>query len=226
MKILLVDDDLTLAEVTGFALRRAGFLVVLADTGDRALALWEQELPDLIILDIQLPGQDGLSVCQQIRARSAVPIIMLTVRNSDEDVVRGLEIGADDYVSKPFSPKQLIARVRAVLRRSSLPIPQQVALGELVLDTNRQTLQIPGGVIKLTRLEFRLLHYLMTNHDQVITTESLLTHVWGYSDSRDRMLLKQLVYRVRQKLSALQYPHELIGTVPGLGYILNVPLHQ
>ncbi|GAB4120220.1 MAG: two-component system response regulator MtrA [Roseiflexaceae bacterium] len=224
MKILLVDDDLTLAEVTGFALRRAGFLVVLADTGDRALVLWEQELPDLIILDIQLPGQDGLSVCQQIRARSAVPIIMLTVRNSDEDVVRGLELGADDYVAKPFSPKQLIARVRAVLRRSSLPIPQQVAIGELVLDTNRQILQIPGGAIKLTRLEFRLLHYLMTNHDQVITTEALLTHVWGYSDSTDRMLLKQLVYRVRQKLIALHYPHELIGTVPGLGYILNAPL--
>jgi DNA-binding response OmpR family regulator len=161
MKILLVDDDVTLAEVTAFALRRAGFLVVLASDGLEGLELWQRERPDLLLLDIQLPGKDGLALCQEIRRTSAVPIMMLTVRGSDDEVVRGLELGADDYMAKPFSPKQLIARVQALLRRSQvLPRQGQLALHDLVLDTGQQLVQTPRGTVRLTPMEFRLLHYL------------------------------------------------------------------
>ena len=190
MKVLLVDDDTTLAEVTAFALRRAGFLVLTAESGEEALRSWEVEQPDLVILDIQLPGQDGLSVCRAIRAVSRVPIIMLTVRSSDDDIVQGLELGADDYLPKPFSPRQLIARARAVLRRAApLPALPQIAAGRLVLDTALQTVETPAGTLRLTPLEFRLLHYLVVNQGQVLPTEAILTHVWGYSDRGDRALL-------------------------------------
>ncbi len=223
MKILLVDDDATLAEVTSFALRRADFLVIIAHTGHEALLLWEQEQPDLILLDIYLPGPDGLSICQTIRATSNVPIILLTARSSDEDVVRGLELGADDYVTKPFSPKQLIARVRAVLRRSGGTVPQRMALGPLVLDTGRQTIAVGSAQSRMTRLEFRLLHYLIVHHGQVVPTETILTHVWGSSDSSNRMMLKQLVYRIRQKLASLDQAADMIQSIPGIGYVIETP---
>lgn len=221
MKILLVDDDATLAEITDFALRRAGFLVVIAATGEDALRLWHEEQPDLIILDLQLPDRDGWNVCRAVRESSQVPIIMLTSRTSDEEVVRGLELGADDYVTKPFSPKQLIARAHAVLRRSGNAIPQRISHGTLTLDPNRQIIQTSDGALKLTRLEFRLLHYLMVNRGQVMSTEAILTHVWGSSESTDRMMLKQLIYRLRQKLSGLGEIGELIQTYAGIGYLIE-----
>jgi DNA-binding response OmpR family regulator len=224
MKILLVDDDTTLLEVTAFALRRAGFLVVLAHDSEQALRAWSDEQPDLIILDIQLPGKDGLTLCREIRALSNVPIILLTVRNSDEDIVHGLEIGADDYLTKPFSPKQLIARARAVLRRSSAPNPAQLTAGDLVLDTTQQVVRTPRAEVRLTPLEFRLLHYLLINQGQIVPTDAILTHVWGYADSGDRALLKQLVYRVRQKIDAPDADKHYIETIPGVGYtIASVP---
>jgi DNA-binding response OmpR family regulator len=221
MKILLVDDDTTLLEVTAFALRRAGFLVVLAHDAEQALQVWVAEQPDLIILDIQLPGKDGLALCQEIRALSPVPIILLTVRNSDDDIVHGLEIGADDYLTKPFSPKQLIARARAVLRRSStVPKQAQLVAGDLVLNTSEQVVRTPRGEVRLTPLEFRLLHYLLINQGQVVPTDAILTHVWGYADSGDRALLKQLVYRVRQKIETLGTNGQYIETIPGVGYTI------
>jgi DNA-binding response OmpR family regulator len=221
MRTLLVDDDTTLSELTAFALRRAGFAVSLAYDGAQALELWEREQPDLLILDIQLPGMDGLSLCRTIRQRSDVPIIMLTVRNSDEDVVHGLEIGADDYLTKPFSPKQLIARARAVLRRrQALPPPAQFTAGDLTLDTAQQIAHTAQGPVHLTGLEFRLLHYLMLNQEQVVPTEALLLHVWGYADSSDRAMLKQLVYRLRQKLGAAEAGGGRLETVAGVGYRL------
>jgi DNA-binding response OmpR family regulator len=221
MKILLVDDDLTLAEVTAFALRRAGYVVVAAHDGDEALRVWEAEQPDLIILDIQLPGQDGLTLCRAIRQVSSVPIIMLTVRNSDDDIVLGLELGADDYLPKPFSPKQLIARAGAVLRRSiAVPRHGRLVAGELALDTAHQVAHTPQGSVRLTPLEFRLLHYLLVNHGQVVPTDTILTHVWGYADSGDRALLKQLVYRLRQKIEPPEARRHYIETVPGIGYTI------
>jgi DNA-binding response OmpR family regulator len=222
MKILLVDDDVTLAEVTAFALRRAGFLVVLASDGLEGLELWQRERPDLLLLDIQLPGKDGLALCQEIRRTSAVPIMMLTVRGSDDEVVRGLELGADDYMAKPFSPKQLIARVQALLRRSQvLPRQGQLALHDLVLDTGQQLVQTPRGTVRLTPMEFRLLHYLLVNRGQVVPTESILGHVWGYADSGDRALLKQLIYRLRQKLEPPDAERQYIETVAGVGYSIR-----
>jgi DNA-binding response OmpR family regulator len=221
MKILLVDDDATLLSVTEFALRRAGFLVITAPDGEQALRQWEDEVPDLILLDIQLPERDGLSVLQQIRDASNVPVILLTVRSSDEDIVLGLEHGADDYVVKPFSPKQLIARCRAVLRRSTLAATQSLAIGTFVLDPNRHTIQHGAEIVRLTRLEFRLLHYLLINTGNVVPTEALLTHVWGYSESGDRAMLKQLVYRVRQKLTLLGHSEPLLTTVAGVGYLME-----
>jgi DNA-binding response OmpR family regulator len=222
MKVLLVDDDATLADVTQFALRRAGFLVITAATGSEALRYWEQEQPDLIILDLQLPDRDGWSVCRAIREVSQVPIIMLTARSSDDEVVQGLELGADDYVTKPFSPKQLIARAHAVLRRGGGgTIAPRIAHGSLILDPNRHQLQTPAGMLKLTRLEFRLLHYLMVNRGQVVPTETILNHVWGSSDTSDRMMLKQLIYRLRQKLASLADGEPLIQTVAGIGYLIE-----
>ena len=222
MKILLVDDDTTLLDVTAFALRRAGFLVLLAHDAEQALQIWSVEQPDLLILDIQLPGKDGLMLCREIRAVSPVPIILLTVRDSDEDIVHGLEIGADDYLTKPFSPKQLIARARAVLRRSSaLPKQAQLVVGDLVLDIAQQVVRTPESSIRLTALEFRLLHYLLVNQGQIVPTEAILTHVWGYADSADRALLKQLVYRVRQKIEPPGMERHLIATIPGVGYTIS-----
>jgi DNA-binding response OmpR family regulator len=222
MKIVLVDDDVTLADVTAFALRRAGFLVLLAHDGEQALELCDIEQPDLVILDIQLPGMDGLEVCRELRAAGNVPIIMLTVRNSDDDIVRGLELGADDYVPKPFSPRQLIARAHAILRRrSSTPIHPRLELGDLVLDTAQHQLQTPHAVVRLTPLEFRLLHYLMVNCGQVVPTDAILNHVWGYADSGDRPLLKQLVYRLRQKIEPPDEGRQIIETVPGMGYRIS-----
>jgi DNA-binding response OmpR family regulator len=219
MKVLLVDDDATLSEVTTFALQRAGFLVILAHDGVQALQLFAHERPDLIILDIQLPGIDGLDICRQVRAQSNVPIIMLTVRGSDDDIVRGLELGADDYVPKPFSPKQLIARARAMLRRTThTPMRGRIEAGDLVLDTAQQHVETPQGTVRLTPLEFRLLHYLMVNRGQVVPTDAILNHVWGYADSADRALLKQLVYRLRQKIDRPGATRQVIETIPGLGY--------
>ncbi|HMQ31970.1 MAG TPA: response regulator transcription factor [Chloroflexaceae bacterium] len=222
MKILLVDDDTTLAEVTAFALRRAGFLVIIAHNGLEALEVWERERPDLLILDVQLPGKDGLDLCREIRQTSMVPIIMLTVRGGDDDIVQGLELGADDYMPKPFSPRQLIARVRALLRRSqSVPRQARLALHDLVLDTGQQAVQTPQGTIRLTPMEFRLLHYLLVNRGQVVPTDTILTHVWGYADSGDRTLLKQLIYRLRQKIEPPDAAGQYIETIPGVGYTIR-----
>lgn len=222
MRLLLIDDDTTLAEVTAFALRRAGFTVQVAHEGTQALALWERDQPDLILLDLQLPDIDGLTLCRTIRQRSNVPIIMLTVRDSDEDIVHGFAIGADDYVTKPFSPKQLIARAQAVLRRAqSVPQPTRLSVDQLTLDTSEQVAHTPNGPMHLTGLEFRLLHLLVAHHDQIVPTETILIHVWGYADSSDRALLKQLVYRVRQKLAQSIAGMPSIETVAGVGYRLR-----
>lgn len=226
MKVLLVDDDVSLAEVTAFALRRAGFLVIMAYDGEQALRLWAEEQPDLIILDIQLPGKDGLTVCRELRAMSNVPIIMLTVRDSDDDIVHGLEIGADDYITKPFSPKQLVARAQAVIRRSSTALPQsatqpiRLVAGELELDMMQQTVHTPHGLVRLSQLEFRLLHYLFVNQGQIVPTDAIMLHVWGYAGPGDRALLKQLMYRLRQKIEHPHATQQYIKTIPGLGYTI------
>lgn len=220
MKALIVDDDLALADVVAFTLRRAGFETILAHDGQTALERWRAETPDVIILDLNLPKLDGFAVCRRIRAEDDTPIVMLTVRDEDDDVVQGLNLGADDYVIKPFSPRQVVARVEAVLRRAGAPpvTPDPVTVGDLVLNVPRLELNRGNKVLaSLTRLEARLLEILMINCGQVLPTERLIEYIWGTSGG-DRSMLKQLVYRLRRKIEKDPAQPQHLETVPGVGY--------
>jgi DNA-binding response OmpR family regulator len=177
MKALIVDDDLALADVVSFTMRRAGYEVINAYDGQSALELWETEEPDLIILDLNLPKLDGLSVCRRVRKNSEIPIIILSVRGEEDDVVQGLSLGADDYIVKPFSPRQLVARAEAVLRRAKTPATSQgpLTVSGLTLDPARSIVTIGDGKeIHLTKLENTLLETFMLNHGQVMPYESLI----------------------------------------------------
>lgn len=219
MKILVVEDDLSLSDVLAFTLRRAGYEVVTAFDGVAALQLWQAENPDLIVLDLNLPKMDGLAVCRQIRSLAQTPIIILSVRSSDEMVVQGLELGADDYIVKPFSPTQLVARIRAVARRAGVAETGGVlSLTELSFDRSRNEVKRIGlEPVRLTPLEAKLLETLMLNSGQVLTGEALITAVWG-NEGGDKTMLKQLVYRLRSKISPDETAVSLIETIPGVGY--------
>lgn len=222
-KVLVVDDDFALADVLAFSLRRAGFMVVLAHDGQGALELYYKEQPDLIVLDWNLPDLDGLEICQCVRLDSDVPIIMLTVRNTDEDVVTALELGADEYVTKPFSPRQLVARARSVLRRATREPEGTLTAGSLFLDLERHEVCLgKNSPIRLTRLETRFMRALMQSADHILTTESLILHAWG-PEGATRDCLKQLVYRLRNKIEIYTGDHVLIETIPNIGYVLNTP---
>jgi len=223
MKALVVDDDRVLADVVAFSLRREGFQVIQAYDGLSALQRWAEEKPDLIVLEVNLPKMDGFTVCQRIRRESETPIIMLTVRNEDDDVVHGLELGADDYITKPFSPRQLVARANAVLRRTGhvfIRTPRQV--GNLHLSPSAREVRVCNGEsISLTPLEGRLLDYLMMNAGQVLTFDGLIDHVWG-PEGADRDMLRQLVRRLRSKIEPDPANPRYIITTPGLGYSLEI----
>ncbi len=201
MKTLVVDDDADLRELIGFTLGQAGHLVVKAGDGPTALRRFGEESPDLVVLDINMPGLSGFQVCEAIRQRSRVPVIMLTVRGEEEDLVRALELGADDYLTKPFSPRTLLARIGALLRRAGIESSAPLAAGRVVLDLEEHTVSIGGASpVRLTRLELRLLQLLLTNAGRTVSSERLLAQVWGHRSDRDRQLLKQLVHRLRQKI--------------------------
>lgn len=220
-KILIVDDDLALADVLAFTMRRAGFDVLLAHTGREALECNARERPDVLVLDWMLPYLSGLEVCRHVRAESNVPILMLTVRSADDDVVAALEAGADEYITKPFSPRQFVARVRALIRRTIGESDKVLRSGSLSLNVERHELFWKGlPVIHLTRLETRLLQALLQNPGSVLPTESLILRVWG-SDAASSEMLKQLVYRLRRKMGA-EFP-AVIETIPNSGYVLNIP---
>ena len=221
MKALIVDDDLVLADVLSFTLRRAGFQVFAVHDGQAALEAWRSEAPDLIILDLNLPKLDGLEVCQRIREQDNVPIIILSVRGEDDDVVRGLELGADDYVPKPFSPRQLVARAQAVLRRAGVtPTAGPLTAGDLTLDLTRRELERAGQMLaQLTPLECRLMEVLMLNVGHVLPADTLITQVWGPAGG-DRTMLKQLVHRLRAKIEPDPAQQPYLETVPGVGYAL------
>jgi len=223
MKILLVDDDLELLGLVSFALRQTGYVVIEAPDGPAALKAFEREGPDLIILDYNLPAMSGLEVLKSVRAGgSRVPVMMLTVRASEEDQVRALDLGADDYLTKPFSPRTLLARVRALLRRSGVEKPATISAGDFLLDPEGQAVCVLGSVpIRLTRLEFRLLQLLLANEGHALPVERLTGHVWGYRGLGDRQLLKQLVHRLRQKIERDPAEPEYLVTVPGIGYRLR-----
>lgn len=224
MKALVVDDDRVLADLVAFALSRDGFEVIQAHDGATALRRWSADEPDIVILDINLPDTNGFEVCRQIRQQGDTPIVLLTVRGDEDDVVRGLELGADDYITKPFSPRQLLARTRAVLRRvANVPPASMRQSGDLTLDLNRREAQVGDGQpIALTPLEGRLLDYLMVNAGNVVTTEAIIDHVWG-PDGADRDMLRQLVRRLRAKLEPDPAQPTYIETVSGIGYGLRCP---
>jgi DNA-binding response OmpR family regulator len=229
MKALVIDDDLVLADVVSFTLRRAGFDVIMAHDGQQALDRWETESPDLIILDLNLPKLDGLTVCRRIRAQAKTPIIILSVRNEEDDIVEGLKLGADDYIIKPFSPRQLVARAEALLRRvndqstSEISKPIVLYTDSLVLDLSRNEVHRGDDVcINLTRLECRLLEILMRNSGQVLSANTLIDHVWGLQGG-DRIMLKQLVYRLRRKIEPDPSEPIYLETAPNGGYTLNTP---
>lgn len=219
MKALVVDDDRVLADLVAFTLRHEGFQILLAHDGESALRQWGAERPDLVVLDLNLPRLDGFEVCRRIRAEAATPIIMLTVRDAEDDIVRGLQLGADDYIQKPFSPRQLVARVQAVLRRAGKgPATAVLQVGDLRLDRNRREVtHTDGSVIALTPLETKLLHYLMLNAGQVMSSEAIIANVWG-PEGADRDMVRQLVRRLRAKIEPDPANPTLIETVAGLGY--------
>lgn len=219
MKILVVEDDLSLSDVLAFTLRRVGYEVITAFDGVAALQLWEAEKPDLVVLDLNLPKLDGLAVCRQIRSQAQTPIIILSVRSGDEEVVKGLDLGADDYIVKPFSPNQLVARIRAVSRRAGVVETASVLeLAGLTFDRSRNEVQRQDGEpVRLTPLEARLLEALMVHAGQVLTSDALITAVWG-TEGGDKIMLKQLVYRLRAKIDPDEPSSSLIETIPGIGY--------
>ena len=232
MKALIVDDDRVLADVLAFTVRREGFQVILAHDGEAALRRWSEEQPDLVVLDVNMPRLDGFAVCRRIRAEADTPIILLTVRGDEDDIVHGLGLGADDYITKPFSPRQLVARMHAVLRRAGKATPPTVSrVVDLMHDPSRRELSIGGQeAVSLTPLESRLLDYLMLNAGHILTAEAIIEHVWG-AEGGDRDMLRQLVHRLRGKLAQacdiggdeVDSSSAYIETVSGLGYGLIIP---
>lgn len=224
MKILVVDDDRVLADVISFTLHKEGYEVIKAYDGMVGLERWQEDNPDLVILDVNMPRMGGFDVCQRIRAESDTPIMMLTVKGDEEDILGGFELGADDYIVKPFSPRQLVARVKAILRRSGAKTQHlEIRAGELTLyPGNREFLVSPEQEpIKLTPLENQLMEYFMVNAGQVLTVDMIIDQVWGPVGG-DRDMLRQLIRRLRMKIEPNPSEPRYIHTVPGLGYgLLN-----
>lgn len=217
-RVLIVDDDTALSEMLGIVLRGEGFEPAVVSDGDRALAAFREFKPDLVLLDLMLPGRDGIDVCRQIRGESGVPIVMLTAKSDTIDIVVGLESGADDYVVKPFKPKELVARVRARLRRADEPKPESLAIGDLGIDVAGHSVKRDGRTIQLTPLEFDLLVALARKPWQVFTREVLLEQVWGYRHAADTRLVNVHVQRLRSKIERDPEHPEIVVTVRGVGY--------
>ena len=224
MKILVADDDPDLLDLVAYALGQTGYLVVKAADGTAALASFASEAPDLVILDINMPGMTGFDVCSAIRGRSTVPVMMLTARGEEQDLVRALDLGADDYLTKPFSPRTLLARVKALLRRARLERSAgPMTAGRVTLDADDSTVRIGGGQpIALTKLEFRLMQALLAQAGRAVHSDRLLILVWGHRGSGDRQLLKQLVHRLRHKIEVNPGVPVLLQTATVSGYKLVV----
>jgi DNA-binding response OmpR family regulator len=224
VKVLVVDDDLELLGLISYALRQSGYLVVEAADGRAALEVYERERPNLVLLDHNLPHLSGIEVLRTLRARGErTPVMMLTVRSAEEDQVRALDSGADDYLTKPFSPRTVLARVRALLRRTGTERPATVDAGDFALDATARTVSIRRREpVALTPLEFRLLQLLVANADRVVAVDRITAHVWGYRGLGDRQLLKQLVRRLRRKIEDDPAEPRYLVNKPGAGYRLSV----
>ncbi len=219
MTILVVDDDRVLADLVSFTLRRERYEVICAHDGDTALQRCRQEMPNLVVLDVNLPDTDGFTLCTSIRTESNIPVILLTVRNHEDDILRGFEAGADDYVAKPFSPRQLVARARAVLRRAGGPVQPEVRnFGDWRLDPVRRELHnAEGEVVMLSLLESQLLDYFVINAGLVLSFDAIIDHLWG-PEGGTRSMVRQLVYRLRGKLEDAPQHYVYVHTLAGIGY--------
>jgi two-component system response regulator RegX3 len=221
-RILVVEDEETLAEAISFLLSKEGFDVAVAATGPEAIESFDKSGADLILLDLMLPGLSGTEVCRQIRTKSSVPIIMLTAKDSEIDKVVGLEIGADDYVTKPYSSRELIARIRAVLRRGELNETADegatLEVGPVRMDTDRHVISVNGEVVAIPLKEFELLEFLMRNAGRVLTRMQLIDRVWGSDYVGDTKTLDVHIKRLRAKIEKDPANPEFIQTVRGMGY--------
>jgi two-component system OmpR family response regulator len=224
--ILIVEDDRTLVDVLRYNLVKEGYNVLIAGDGEGALKLTRTEEPDLVLLDIMLPGMSGLEVCRILRKETNVPILMLTARTDEIDKVVGLEVGADDYVTKPFSLRELMARVRAMLRRAEMTVPkpsdrQSVKVGDLQVDVARRKVTLGNSVLDLTQKEFDLLAFLAQNKGLVFSREQLLDKVWCYEFAGDTRTVDVHIRWLRQKIETDPAHPERLVTVRGVGYKLE-----
>ncbi|MBA3331827.1 MAG: response regulator transcription factor [Actinobacteria bacterium] len=218
--VLVVDDEPIVRDVVVRYLRREGYRTLEAGDGDRARELFEQDPPNLVVLDLMLPGMDGLALCRWIRSRSELPVIMLTARGEEADRIVGLELGADDYVTKPFSPRELAIRVRAVLRRAGAPALSEARLdfGELTIDASTREVHKGDKSLRLTAKEFDLLWFLASNPRQVFSRAQLMERVWGYESALDTGTVTVHMRRLREKLEDEPSHPRLLETVWGVGY--------
>ena len=217
-RVLVVDDDPSLGEMLGIVLRQEGFEPVFVRSGDQAIAAFHQAKPDLVLLDLMLPGKDGLEICRELRLESGVPIVMLTAKTDTVDVVLGLESGADDYITKPFSAKELVARIRARLRRRDTEGAETLRFHDIEMDVMAHQVTKAGKPVNLTPLEFELLATLARRPRQVFTREVLLEQVWGYRYAGDTRLVNVHVQRLRAKIEDDPENPRVVQTVRGVGY--------
>jgi two-component system, OmpR family, response regulator MtrA len=222
-RVLVVDDDPALAEMLTIVLRGEGFDTAVVGDGTRALPAVRELRPDVVLLDLMLPGMNGIDVCRAIRSESGVPIVMLTAKTDTVDIVLGLESGADDYIVKPFKPKELIARIRARVRRTETEPAEQLAIGDVTIDVPAHQVTRAGEPIALTPLEFDLLVALARKPRQVFTREVLLEQVWGYRHAADTRLVNVHVQRLRSKVERDPEHPEVVLTVRGVGYKAGPP---
>ncbi|TFD29303.1 MULTISPECIES: response regulator transcription factor [Cryobacterium] len=221
-RILLVEDESALSEPLSFLLEREGYEVVVAEDGPSAISEFDQNGTDLILLDLMLPGIPGTEVCREIRTRSTVPIIMLTAKDSEIDIVVGLELGADDYVTKPYSTRELVARIRAVLRRhedqSAADVDTMLTAGTVSMDVERHAVTVSGELVNMPLKEFELLEFLLRNAGRVLTRGQLIDRVWGTDYFGDTKTLDVHIKRIRSRIEAAPSDPVMLVTVRGLGY--------
>ena len=219
-RVLVVDDEPTIREIVVGYLEREGFKTFEAADGNRARELLEREAPDLVVLDVMLPGTDGLELCRWIRSRSRLPVIMLTARGEESDRIVGLELGADDYVTKPFSPRELVARVRTVLRRAepNASAEERLSYEGLVIDSSTREVTMKKKPLRLTAREFDLLWFLASHPRRVFSREQLMRRVWGYSAALDTGTVTVHVRRLREKIEDDPSRPRHLETVWGVGY--------
>ncbi|MDJ0377023.1 response regulator transcription factor [Cryobacterium sp. PH31-L1] len=221
-RILLVEDESALSEPLSFLLEREGYEVVVAEDGPSAISEFDQNGTDLILLDLMLPGVPGTEVCREIRTRSTVPIIMLTAKDSEIDIVVGLELGADDYVTKPYSTRELVARIRAVLRRhedqSTADADTMLTAGTVRMDVERHAVTVSGELVNMPLKEFELLEFLLRNAGRVLTRGQLIDRVWGTDYFGDTKTLDVHIKRIRSRIETAPSEPVMLVTVRGLGY--------